>query len=85
MHLRDAHYRGAQELGHGKGYVYPHDEPQGWVPQEHLPVEVAGEQFYRASGHGAELDLVEQWRKRRGEDANNVEPIGDMKGEDVDG
>ena len=47
MHLRDAHYRGAQMLGHGKGYVYPHDDPAGWVPQEHLPVEVAGEQFYR--------------------------------------
>ncbi len=79
LHLRDAHYRGAQVLGHGKGYRYPHDEPAGWVPQEHLPVEVAGEQFYRARGHGAELDLVEQWRKRRGEDATN------MPGEHVDG
>ena len=49
MHLRDAHYRGAQMLGHGKGYVYPHDDPTGWVPQEHLPVEVAGERFYRAA------------------------------------
>src|SRR5205823_8430490 len=72
MHLRDAHYRGAQVLGHGKGYVYPHDEPDGWAPQEYLPAEVAGEQFYRARGHGAELDLVEQWRKRRGEDATSM-------------
>ena len=71
MHLRDAHYRGAQMLGHGKGYVYPHDDPSGWVPQEHLPVEVAGERFYRASGHGAERRLIEQWRKRRGEDAGD--------------
>jgi putative ATPase len=75
MHLRDAHYRGAQMLGHGKGYVYPHDDPSGWVPQEHLPVEVAGERFYRATDHGAERRLIEQWRKRRGEDA----------GQDVDG
>jgi len=46
MHLRDAHYRGAKVLGHGEGYVYPHADPAGWVPQEHLPPEVAGEQFY---------------------------------------
>ena len=30
-HLRDAHYPGAAKLGHGEGYVYPHDEPDGWV------------------------------------------------------
>ncbi len=68
MHLRDAHYRGAQMLGHGQGYLYPHDDPSGWVPQQHLPVEVAGERFYRPSGHGSELQLTEQWRSRRGED-----------------
>jgi putative ATPase len=67
MHLRDAHYRGAQMLGHGKGYVYPHDSPAGWAPQEHLPVEVAGEQFYRPGRHGSEQQLVQQWRARRGE------------------
>jgi putative ATPase len=54
IHLRDAHYRGAKVLGHGKGYVYPHDAPEGWVPQEHLPAEVAGERFYVPSAHGAE-------------------------------
>jgi putative ATPase len=66
MHLRDAHYRGAQVLGHGKGYVYPHDAPEGWVPQEHLPAEVAGERFYRPSRHGAEPALNEMWNARRG-------------------
>ncbi|HWS45373.1 MAG TPA: replication-associated recombination protein A [Acidimicrobiia bacterium] len=68
MHLRDAHYRGAQMLGHGEGYVYPHDDPSGWVPQEHLPVEVAGETFYRPGRHGDEPRTVQQWRARRGED-----------------
>jgi len=29
-HLRDAHYPGAKRLGHGKGYVYPHDLDWGW-------------------------------------------------------
>jgi putative ATPase len=64
MHLRDAHYRGARMLGHGEGYVYPHDAEPGWVPQQHLPVEVAGERFYRPSGHGAEPRLSEVWRER---------------------
>jgi putative ATPase len=70
MHLRDAHYRGARVLGHGKGYVYPHDEPEGWAPQEYLPVEVAGERFYTPGRHGAEPALYESLRQRRGEDTN---------------
>jgi putative ATPase len=68
MHLRDAHYRGAQVLGHGKGYVYPHDDPDGWVPQEYLPAEVAGERFYRPGPRGAEPALNERLRERRGGD-----------------
>jgi putative ATPase len=66
-HLRDASYRGAQRLGHGKGYVYPHDAPEGWVPQDYLPPEVAGEQFYRPGRHGAEPALNEALDQRRKE------------------
>src|SRR5258708_24342213 len=65
MHLRDAHYRGAQSLGHGEGYVYPHDAPQGWVPQDHVPAEVAGERFYRPGRHGAEPALYAALEARR--------------------
>jgi len=54
-HLRDAHYPGAQSLGHGEGYEYPHDAPGGWVPQEHRPAEVAGRRYYRPSGRGEDL------------------------------
>ncbi len=64
-HLRDSSYRGAQRLGHGKGYVYPHDAPEGWVPQEHLPPELAGAQFYRPGRHGAEPALTEALDRRR--------------------
>jgi putative ATPase len=53
-HLRDAHYPGAAALGHGKGYRYPHDAPEGWVEQEYRPPEVAGRQYYRPTGHGAD-------------------------------
>jgi putative ATPase len=53
-HLRDAHYQGAQTLGHGKGYRYPHDDPRGWVEQDHLPEALRGRVWYRPSDHGEE-------------------------------
>ena len=54
VHLRDAHYQGARSLGHGKGYVYPHDDPTGWVAQQYKPQELEGRRYYRPSPHGAE-------------------------------
>ena len=57
MHLRDAHYKGASSLGHGEGYRYPHDQPEGWVAQEHRPEEAAGNVYYEPSAHGAEATL----------------------------
>ena len=33
-HLRGTGYPGAKRLGHGKGYLYPHDHPGGWVAQQ---------------------------------------------------
>ena len=60
MHLRDAHYQGAKSLGHGDGYQYPHDDPDGWVAQEHRPPEVAGNVYYEPSDHGAEAGLADR-------------------------
>ena len=57
IHLRDAHYQGAASLGHGKGYLYPHDDPSGWVPQQYRPDEVAGNIYWEPSEHGRERDL----------------------------
>jgi putative ATPase len=51
MHLRDAHYRGARTLGHGKGYVYPHDDPVGAAAQEYRPAEVAGHVYWESGAH----------------------------------
>ena len=39
-HLRDAHYPGAEKLGSGKGYKYPHDYPGHFVEQQYLPDEI---------------------------------------------
>jgi len=75
MHLRDSHYKGAQSLGHGEGYVYPHDAPQGWVPQDHMPAEVAGERFYRPSAHGAEPEMYDALEARR-RGGNEVDDVG---------
>ena len=53
-HLRDAHYAGAKDLGHGQEYRYPHDDPNGWVDQQYLPAELGEVHFYVASAHGRE-------------------------------
>ena len=53
-HLRDAHYKGAATLGHGEGYVYPHDDPTGVVRQQYRPDALEGHVYYEPSPHGAE-------------------------------
>lgn len=60
-HLRDAHYKGAASLGHGDGYLYPHDAPEGWVNQQYRPDEVAGHTYYEPSDHGFEGRLRQRW------------------------
>jgi putative ATPase len=51
--LRDASYRGAKKLGHGQGYVYPHDDPRGF-DVDNLPDELKGKTYYHPSGRGEE-------------------------------
>tara|TARA_B100001939_G_C16884314_1_gene592348 strand:- start:234 stop:1307 length:1074 start_codon:yes stop_codon:yes gene_type:complete len=56
MHLRDGHYKGAERLGHGQGYVYSHDSPHGWVPQDYLGVP---KQYYEPVPRGREKQFLE--------------------------
>ncbi len=65
LHLRDGHYRGAASLGHGEGYDYPHDDPRGWVDQQHRPAEVATRRYYEPSGHGHEEEIGKRMATRR--------------------
>jgi putative ATPase len=51
--LRDTHYRGAKDRGHGEGYVYPHDDPGGFE-LDYLPEELRGRRYYRPSESGEE-------------------------------
>lgn len=46
MHLRDTAYKGADKLGNGKGYKYPHDYPGHVVKQEYMPPSVKGRRYY---------------------------------------
>ncbi len=64
-HLRDAHYPGAKRLGHGRGYVYPHDSEVGVVAQQYLPDELRGTRYYEPTGHGAERDVQARLEKIR--------------------
>lgn len=59
-HLRDAHYPGAKEQGHGVGYLYPHDYPHGVVAQEYLPEGLQGARYWEPSGNGHERRLAER-------------------------
>jgi putative ATPase len=58
-HLRDAHYKGAQKLGHGQGYKYAHDHPGGVVGQQYAPDAVRDREYYRPTRHGAEARFAE--------------------------
>ncbi|TFH53990.1 replication-associated recombination protein A [Actinomyces viscosus] len=57
-HLRDAHYAGAEGLGHGQGYRYPHDFPHAVVGQQYLPEGLEGSRYYRPSSNGFERQLA---------------------------
>lgn len=45
-HLKDAHYKGAKELGRGIDYLYPHDYETGWVRQQYLPDRLKNKKYY---------------------------------------
>ncbi len=64
-HLRDAHYGGAQDLGHGKGYAYPHDEPFGVAEQQYLPDVIADVTYYAPTSLGAEAGIKDRWERVR--------------------
>ena len=58
-HLRSAGYDLPRRyLGHGEGYDYPHDRPEGVSPQELMPPEAEGERFLELSEHGEERKLA---------------------------
>jgi putative ATPase len=61
-HLRDAHYSGAQRLGRGAGYVYPHNSPEGYVEQDYLGT---AKTYYNPTNRGREGELSQRLRELR--------------------
>ena len=66
-HLKDAHYKGAEKLGHGNEYKFPHAYPNHWVAQQYMPDTLVGRRYYEAGDTGNyERALAENRRKREG-------------------
>lgn len=65
MHLRDAHYPGAKQLGHGKSYKYAHDEPHGVATQQYPPDDLVGKDYYQPTANGAERDISARLERLR--------------------
>ncbi len=63
-HLRDSHYQGAEQLGHGEEYLYSHNYEGGFVPQAYLP---EGRSYYDPTENGHEKRIKERlayWRSQ---------------------
>jgi putative ATPase len=73
MHIRNAPTPLMKGLGYGRGYQYAHDSPDHYLPQEYLPDELKGTEFYQPGPFGYERRVAERlawWeRRRRGEGA----------------
>lgn len=64
-HLRDSHYAGAKKIGHGKGYIYPHDDVLGVVAQQYLPDTLNEVTYYTPTEHGSEREISARLDKLR--------------------
>lgn len=65
LHLRDGHYAGAKQFGHGEGYIYAHDAPGHVAAQQYLPDTLRGTVYYEPTQHGFERTLTERRERIR--------------------
>lgn len=73
IHLRDGHYAGSKQLGHGVGYQYSHDAPDGIATQDYLGVD---RQFYHPTERGEERELAFRYNEIR----NKLKPPSERPG-----
>lgn len=63
-HLKDSHYSGAEKLGRGVNYLYPHNYPDAWVKQQYLPDSLLKSKYYEPNRTGKYEDtLAGQYEK----------------------
>lgn len=80
-HLRDAHYHGAHAIGHGAGYVNPHDRPDIAANQTYLPENLIGSVWYEPTNAGSEsairsrMEIVDSDPKVDGHEANRAHEV----------
>jgi putative ATPase len=88
LHLMDNN-RDAVALGHGKGYIYPHEFQDHFIPQQYLPKELLGTYFYKPSTVGYEVHVAERltrWREaqRKALGFTRKEEIPDLTQQQID-
>lgn len=67
-HLKDSHYGGAQKLGHGQGYKYPHNYKNSYVKQDYLPEKLRGRKYYNPGENKNENTIRKYWEEvKKGE------------------
>jgi putative ATPase len=86
-HLKDAS-RDGKALGHGKGYKYPHADPEHFLPQQYLPDDLLGTYFYNPSTQGYEPEIAERldrWREaqRKALGITSTEEIPDLTEKEI--
>ena len=62
-HLQDAHYQGAEKLGHGAEYKYPHSYPHHYIEQQYLPDKIKDVRYYEYGDNKTEKAAKEYWDK----------------------
>ncbi len=77
IHLRDASYPGAKQFGHGKGYLYPHDHPGGYVNQEYVPKDAKSCTYYEPTDRGHEARLKSRMDAIKAKKADDSSEGGD--------
>ena len=69
LHLRNAPTQLMEQLGYHDGYIYPHDYPHHFAPQQYLPTEAQGQQFWKPADNAAETRtaqrLYEWWTEKQ--------------------
>ncbi|MBM7616508.1 putative ATPase [Weissella uvarum] len=72
-HLKDAHYKGAKDLGRGVEYLYPHNYPNDWVAQQYLPDNIKDKQYFKAEGNSkVEQAYVDQYQRLKQAQQNGL-------------
>jgi putative ATPase len=69
-HLKDRHYQGAKQLGHGDHYQYPHNAESGWVDQDYLGIDRT---YYRPTNRGYEAKILARLNALRNTPSNSEE------------